>query len=329
MIVLLTGDDQFAIRQKLEQYKAELDPQWLEFCYHRFPASALEQAMSAARTPSLSGGKRLIVVEDCNLKQWGDAQWSSLQQLAQVPASATLVFVATNVDKRLKIYKHLIKHGQCFELSLIPPWRTDLIAEAISEATAKLNATQAKQMKLRLPKDVVEYLAAAIGNDMTRAASELRKLEIYTNGQPVGLAEVQSLIPCQTQSNLQLAEAVRNGESEAVVRLIDELLARSEPMLVMVATLLTQFRTWLWVKSALARGIQNNTEIAQLCNVGNPNRLYYLRQEVATMPLRTLIQAVTKLVDLEMSIKQGAVQANAILPSLLAIARLFQTVHSK
>jgi DNA polymerase-3 subunit delta len=184
-------------------------------------------------------------------------------------------------------------------------------------------------MKLRLAKDVVEYLAAAIGNDMTRAASELRKLAIYTNGQPVGLAEVQSLIPCQTQSNLQLAEAVRNGESETVVRLIDELLSRSEPMLVMVATLLTQFRTWLWVKSALASGIQNNTEIAQLCNVGNPNRLYYLRQEVATMPLRTLIQAVTKLVDLEMSIKQGAVQANAILPSLLAIARLFQPIHSK
>lgn len=329
MIVLLTGDDQFAIRQKLAQYKVELDPQWLEFCYHRFPASALEQAISAARTPSLSGGKRLVVVEDCNLKQWGDAQLESLQQLVQVPDSTTLVFMATNVDKRLKIYKHLIKYCQYFELSLIPPWRTDLIEDAISKATAELNATQVKRMKLRLPKDVIEYLAEAIGNDMTRAASELHKLAIYTNGQPVGLAEVQSLIPCQTQSNLQLAEAVRNGESEVVVRLIDELLARSEPMLVMVATLLTQFRTWLWVKSALASGIQNNTEIAQLCNVGNPNRLYYLRQEVATMPLRTLIQAVTKLVDLEMSIKQGAVQANAIMPSLLAIARLFQTIHSK
>src|SRR6476469_1497635 len=143
MIVLLTGDDQFAIRQKLEQYKAELDPQWLEFCYHRFPASALEQAISAARTPSLSGGKRLVILEDCNLKQWGDAQLESLQQLAQVPDSTTLVFLATNVDKRLKTYKHLIKYGQCFELSLIPPWRTDLIEEAI--------ATQAKHMKLRLP----------------------------------------------------------------------------------------------------------------------------------------------------------------------------------
>lgn len=321
MIVLLTGDDQFAIRQKLEQYKSELDPQWLEFCYHRFPASALEQAISAARTPSLSGGKRLVIVEDCNLKQWGDTQLESLQQLAQVPDSTTLLFMATTVDKRLKIYKYLIKYGQCFEFSLIPSWRTDLIAEAI--------ATQAKCMKLRLPKDVVEYLAEAIGNDMIRVASELLKLATHANGQPIYLAEVQSLIPCQTQSNLQLAEAVRNGESEAVVCLIDELLARSEPMLVMVATLLTQFRTWLWVKSVLASGIQNNTEIAQLCNVGNPNRLYYLRQEVATIPIKSLIQAVTKLVDLEMAIKQGSVNANSIMPFLLVITRLFHPVHSE
>ncbi|NJO66100.1 MAG: DNA polymerase III subunit delta [Leptolyngbyaceae cyanobacterium RM1_405_57] len=321
MIVLLTGDDQFAIQQKLEQYKAELDPQWLEFCYHRFPASALEQAISAARTPSLSGGKRLVIVEDCNLKQWGDVQLESLQQLAQVPDSTTLVFMATNIDKRLKIYKHLIKYGQCFEFSLIPPWRTDLIEEAI--------ATQAKRMKLQLPKDAIEYLAEAIGNDMIRVASELRKLETHANGQTICLAEVQSLIPCQTQSNLQLAEAVRNGNSEAVVRLIDELLARSEPVIVMIATLLTQFRTWLWVKSAISSGIKNNTEIAQICNVGNPNRLYYLRQEVATMLIKALIQAVTKLVDLEMAIKQGYVNANSILPFLLVITRLFQPVHSE
>jgi DNA polymerase-3 subunit delta len=63
--------------------------------------------------------------------------------------------------------------------------------------------------------------------------------------------------------------------------------------------------------------------------VGNPNRLYYLRQEVATMPIKSLIQAVTKLVDLEMAIKQGYVNANSILPFLLVITRLFQPAHPK
>ncbi|WP_348230883.1 hypothetical protein [Trichocoleus desertorum] len=136
------------------------------------------------------------------------------------------------------------------------------------------------------------------------------------------------LVKITNSEHLRLAEALRNGESEVVVRLIGELLARSEPGLVMVAILLTQFRTWLWVKSAISNRIKNNTEIAQICHVGNPNRLYYLRQEVATMPIKSLIQAVTKLVDLEMAIKQGYADTNSILPFLLMITRLFQPVQA-
>jgi DNA polymerase-3 subunit delta len=36
MIVLLTGDDQHAIQEQVNQYKAEIDCQWLTLCYHRF-----------------------------------------------------------------------------------------------------------------------------------------------------------------------------------------------------------------------------------------------------------------------------------------------------
>jgi DNA polymerase-3 subunit delta len=220
-------------------------------------------------------------------------------------------------DKRLKVYKQLLKFAQCFEFSLIPSWRSDLIEEAI--------ATQAKRLKLRLSGDIIGYLAEAIGNDTIRAASELRKLATYADGQPVQFKAVQNLIPCQTQSNLQLAEAVCRGETEIVVRLLDELLARSEPLRVIVATLLTQFRTWLWVKSAIANGIKSNAIIAQLCGVGNPNRLYYLRQEVTAVPIHKLILAVTRLVELDMAIKQGLAGASSVMPSLVAIARLFKT----
>lgn len=114
-----------------------------------------------------------------------------------MPEFTILVFVATNVDKRLKIYKHIVKYAKLFEFLLIPPWRTDLIQKAI--------AIQAKKIKLVLSKDAVEYLAEAIGNNMTCAASELRKLYIYANGRQLELAEVKELVPCQTQNSLQLA----------------------------------------------------------------------------------------------------------------------------
>ncbi|MHC5739447.1 DNA polymerase III subunit delta [Nostoc sp.] len=325
MIVLLTGDDQHAIQEQLNEYKAEIDAQWLTLCYHRFPADRLDQAISVARTRSLTGGKKLVIVENCHLKQWGDTELETLQQLVQVPEFTILVFVATNVDKRLKIYKHLVKYAKLSEFSLIPPWRTDLIEKAI--------ATQAKKIKLVLSKNAVEYLAEAIGNDMTRAATELRKLYIYSNGRQLELAEVKELVPCQTQNSLQLASAIRQGESNQVLHLLDDLLSRSEPLMVIVATLLTQFRTWLWVKSAIVSGVKKDSELAQLCSISNPNRIYYLRQEVANTSINALAKAVTMMLDLEMSIKRGTdsgavashrASSKDLLLIILSVSRLFK-----
>ena len=315
MIVLLTGDDQHAIQEQLKQYKTEIDAQWLTLCYHRFPADRLDRAISVARTRSLTGGKKLVIVENCHLKQWGDTELETLQQLVQVPEFTILVFVATNVDKRLKIYKHLVKYAKLFEFPLIPSWRADLIEKAI--------ATQAKKIKLVLSKDAVEYLAEAIGNDMTRAATELRKLYIYGNGRQLELAEVKELVPCQTQNSLQLASAIRQGESNQVLYLLDDLLSRSEPLMVIVATLLTQFRTWLWVKSAIVSGVKKDSELAQICSISNPNRIYYLRQEVANTSINALAKAVTMMLDLEMSIKRGA-ESKDLLPVILGVSRLFK-----
>ncbi len=198
---------------------------------------------------------------------------------------------------------------------MIPPWRTDLIEKAI--------ATQAKKIKLVLSKGAVEYLAEAIGNDMTRAVTELRKLCIYGNGRQLELAEVKELVPCQTQNSLQLASAIRQGESNQVLHLLDDLVSRSEPLMVIVATLLTQFRTWLWVKSAIVSGIKKDSELAQLCSISNPNRIYYLRQEVANTSINALAKAVTMMLDLEMSIKRGA-EAKNLLPTILSVSRLFK-----
>ncbi|MHC5897079.1 DNA polymerase III subunit delta [Nostoc sp.] len=315
MIVLLTGDDQHAIQEQLNQYKAEIDSQWLTLCYHRFPADHLDQAISVARTRSLTGGKKLVIVENCHLKQWSDTELETLQQLVQVPEFTILVFVATNLDKRLKIYKHLVKYAKLFEFLLIPPWRTDLIEKAI--------ATQAKKIKLVLSKNAVEYLAEAIGNDMTRAATELRKLYIYGSGRKLEFAEVKELVPCQTQNSLQLASAIRQGESNQVLHLLDDLLSRSEPLMVIVATLLTQFRTWLWVKSAIVSGVKKDSELAQLCSISNPNRIYYLRQEVANTSINALAKAVTMMLDLEMSIKRGA-ESKDLLLIILSVSRLFK-----
>ncbi|WP_442948494.1 hypothetical protein [Nostoc sp.] len=79
------------------------------------------------------------------------------------------------------------------------------------EAIAKMlqRATQSQKPMTVLIK------AEAIGNDMTRAASELRKLYIFGSGRKLEFAEVKELVPCQTQSSLQLASAIRQGVKQS------------------------------------------------------------------------------------------------------------------
>ena len=102
--------------------------------------------------------------------------------------------------------------------------------------------------------------------------------------------------------------------------LLNQLLGRAEYPLVIVSTLITQFRTWLWVKAALLKGIQSHTELASLAQVGNPKRMYYLCDEVKAISLRSLCIALTQLLDLEVALKSGH-KAERMLPVLLSIVQ--------
>ena len=262
---LLIGEDTYSIQQKLTVFKSKLDSTWLAFNLHIYALEALAEAIATARTPPLADTKRVVVVENCQFNQFGEQQLEILQMLPSLPISTTLIFTGKSIDQRLKVAKHLLKYAKLHEFEIIAPWRTDLIEAAI--------AHRAKQQKLALTQPVVSYLASAIGNDLARMDSELTKLRVYANGQPLSFTEVKRLVSSTTHSSLQLAESMRKGDVALTMQLLHELRSTAEIPLVILSTLLTQFRTWLWVKCALSnQARRKDAEIAQLCGVGNPKR---------------------------------------------------------
>lgn len=314
MISLLVGNDTEAIGRQLVALKALTHPVWRDFNVHRFSAEQLSAALSAAFSVPFGEGSKLIVVENCDFKQFGETGLELLQPLSQLPATTHLVFIATSIDKRLKVAKYLLSLGKLKEFTLIPPWRIDLIESAI--------ATTAKQMQLNIARDAVSYLAAAIGNDTTRMVKELEKLAIYAAGSRITKAQATALVSTTTTSSLQLAEALLKGHAAAAIRLVNELLSLAEFPLCIVATLIAQFKTWLWVKAALASK-RSDAEIATLCGFGNPKRLYFLRLEVQGVSLNYLAQALSMLFELEVLLKSGG-KSDSIVPALLRIVRLKQ-----
>lgn len=313
MIALLVGNDGYAIEREIEKLKAQTHPLWRNFNVHRFSFQQLDAAVSAAFCLPFGEGCKLIVVENCDFKQFGEIGLDILQPLPQLPATTHLVFTAAAIDKRLKVVKYLLQCGRLKEFTLIPPWREDLIEQAI--------ATQAKQVKVSIARDAVSYLAGAIGNDTARMVKELEKLAVYAGDERITKEIAIALVPATAANSLQLATALLKGQATSAIKLLDELLSRAEFPLTIVATLITQFRTWLWVKSALVSGKYSDGEIVTFCGIGNPKRMYFLKQEVKGVSVSSLAKSLSVLFELEVAIKSGAT-SDLILPSLLRITQL-------
>lgn len=311
MITILVGNDSYAIAKQIATYKAEIHPNWQHFNFHRFNSSEIEDAIAVSRTAVFGDGNKLVVVDNCDFRGFSE---KLLQQLIDLPKYTHLILIAASIDKRLKVCKQLLRFARLKQFELISPWRIDLIASAI--------ATRSKHFDLKLSKPIVNYLAKAIGNDNVRIDAELQKLAIYANGKAIVERSVRDLIPTTTQTSLELADAIRKGKVERAIKLFDELHSRGEYPLKIISTLQTQFRTWLVVNAAIEKGMRSDTEIARLAQINNSKRMYYLRQEVKDLNLRSLSTALIKLLDLEVALKSG-VGTKQMLPSLLTIVRLF------
>ncbi|MGG6262928.1 DNA polymerase III subunit delta [Leptolyngbya sp. AN10] len=317
-ILTLLGDDSHGIAQFVKALKAKLKPEFEAFNFHTYAPCELTSALTEARTPPMGDFLRIIVIENCLLssaQQFNDDQVEQLEIIQQIPSSTTLVFIANSIDKRLKAAKLLIKHGKIQEFKLVDPWKANNINQSIRK--------EADRLQIQLSPEQFDYLTTAVGNNTARAYQQLLKLKLYSEGSSLTMEALRSLVPCQTQTSLQLADAIRQGKSGEVAILLDCLLQQSQFPSVITATLCTQFRTWVWIKSTLDKGIQDNQKIAQLCSIANPNRVYYLRQEVADVSACNLSQGLTMLFELDIALKQGLSHA-AILPRLIAVSQVMK-----
>ncbi|MGF1513517.1 MAG: DNA polymerase III subunit delta, partial [Elainellaceae cyanobacterium] len=218
--------------------------------------------------------------------------------LPGVPTTTVLLLTASQKpDGRLKSTKLLQQYAQVREFSTISPWKTDQLVRQVQET--------AKAMQVPLAAGTADLLAEAVGNNTRQLHAELEKLRLYTNGQPVTPDAVAQLVNTYTQSSLKLATAIREGNTADALTQLQELLNRNEPSLRILAVLVGQFRTWLWVKLMIESGERDERAIAQAAEVRNPKRIYFLKQEVQRLPLARLQQSMALLLELESGLKLG------------------------
>jgi DNA polymerase-3 subunit delta len=322
-IYLYWGDDNFAISKAVDTLRGSvLDPNWASFNYDKISpeqTDAIILALNQAMTPPFGMGRRLVWLADTTVcQQCSEQLLAELERtLPAIPESAVLLLTSGNKpDRRLKSTKLLEKYAEIQEFSQIPPWKTELLVQQVRKA--------AQQVGVKLNNSAVELLAESVGNDTRQLYNELEKLQLYA-GTTATINEqaVAALVNANTQNSLQLAAAIRQGKTVQALQLVSDLISHNEPTLRIVATLIGQFRTWLWVKIMMEDGERDEKAIASAAEVSNPKRIYFLRQEIQSISSKQLTSTLPILLELEISLKRGADPMSTLQTKVIELCQIF------
>lgn len=306
-IYLYWGEDDFALTQAVNDLREKiLDPSWVSFNYDKIPPDqpdAVIQGLNQAMTPPFGMGKRLVWLAETTVCQHcSETLLAELElTLPLIPEESVLLLTTSQrPDGRLKSTKLLQKHAHIREFSLIPPWKTEQLVQLVQSSSQKVG--------VKLTHGSAELLAQSVGNDTRQLFNELEKLQLYAgdSAKPLDESTVASLVTSNTQNSLQLAAAILHRDRAKALELVADLINKNEPPLRIVATIIGQFRTWLWVKLMINEGERDSKAIAAAAEVSNPKRIYFLTREVQSLSLTQLTSTLGVLLELEVSLKRGA-----------------------
>lgn len=308
------GDDDFAMGKAVAALRDRvLDPDWAAFNYEKISPDtpdAIIQGLNQSMTPPFGSGSRLVWLVDTTICHHCSADiLAELERtLTAIPESTVLLLTTgSKPDGRLKSTKLLQKYAQVEEFSRIPPWQQDQLEKAVVKV--------AQEMGVKLTDASVGILTESVGNETRLLYSEIEKLQLYVGtGKNRLLSDeiVGTLVTSNAANSLKLASAILHGDTSRALTLIADLIDRNEPALKVVATLTGQFRTWLWVKVMISAGERDDKAIAQAAEIGNPKRIYFLRQEVKAITQGQLQKTLSILLDLEVSLKRGAEELSTL-----------------
>ncbi|MEB3278092.1 MAG: DNA polymerase III subunit delta [Lyngbya sp.] len=325
-VYLYWGDDEFSLGKAVDALRESiLDPSWCTFNFDKILPDSPNPVISGlnqAMTPPFGLGNRLVwlvntpVTQQCSQEVYQELE----RTLPVIPQTTTLLLTTANKpDGRLKSTKLLQQHGTIKEFSRIPPWKTDQLEQRVKQVAAEVG--------VRLTSAGVERIAEAVGNDTQQLYSELEKLKLYAGNdtKPLKIEAIATLVQSNTQNSLKLAEAIKAGKTHQALELIAALIDHNEPALRIVATLVGQFRTWLWVKLMIDRQVKDEREIAKAAEVNNPKRIYFLRQQVQSLSVQQLQRTLPLLLELETQLKRGADEISTLQTHVIALCNLFQS----
>jgi DNA polymerase III subunit delta len=284
---------------------------------HSFNLDHLIDSLVNAATYTVDGSLQLLWLQDLPIASSTaglTAIHFQFKELADPQAPSVVVLSSSTVDGRLSLTKWLKAHAQCQTFSRLALWKAEkLVAQAQSIAAVKA---------IRLDRMAAEVLINWVGNDTRLLHQAVEVLALH--GGVVTAELVHQLIPAQSTDGIAFSRALLARDVVAAMSELERTLMRNEAPLRLIALTTSQLRLWLGVKAAtLATPHADHARIARAIELpGSPNRVYFLKQEVAAISLPMLVGLLKQEVATEKLLKSGADETIAMRQLVLAVGKV-------
>lgn len=234
-IVLLFGEDQFGIHEKVNYWKAAFiekydgDINIDEFDGNASPNEIIE----ASEALPFLGEKRLIIVKGFLEQQTADKQKKLSEILEKVPETCTLIFLELkSPDKRTILFKKLQKIARVEEAK---PLSGNTLIEWIVK--------RVKEQGSDIDWGTATHLSTLIGEDSWKAKNEVDKLAMHCQGSKITRENVDELVHGNVSTTVfKLTDAIGQRRAQEAIKLFHSLVEKGEPIPMIFSMLVRQFR---------------------------------------------------------------------------------------
>ncbi len=299
-IVLMFGDDQFALKDTLnrwktafiEKYEGDINLDQME------GEIAPNQIVEACQAYPFLSDKRLVIVKNFLAEQSTDEQKRMASLLEDIPVeTCTLLFVELKMpDKRTSLYKKLAKVARLEEFKpLAGEDLTRWIIKTIEERGGKIEWSTAT------------YLSTLTGENTWKLNNEIQKLLNYAAGNTITRAMIDDLVHGDTSTSIfKLTDALGQKRPHEAIQLFHQLINKGEPIPLIYSMIVRQIRMLIQLKELNDAG-KTPREIAALTKI-HPYAVSQTIPQCRNFSLTELKGLFVKLAKIDLRLKTGAFQ---------------------
>ena len=300
MVYLLYGTKDFEIEEEIKKLSKDIDE--MNISKYDLNNDMLSLALEDAKTMSLFGDKKIVIVDNANMFTGSTSKDSDLieEYLNHINENTTLILIVHNdkLDTRKKITKLIKKVGN------------------VQEFIGELDATSLVRRLFKnynIDYKTIQLFIDRVGNNPLIIQNEINKIKIYKgNDRNITEEDILNLTTKLIEIDIfKLIDYIVRKNKEKALELYYEMLKMNEEPIKIVVILANQFRIMYQSKELLKRGYSEK-DIASTLKI-HPYRVKLAIQNSRNYTSDILLKNLNDLADIDIGIKTGTINKDLAL----------------